>query len=127
MTAALRVEAAPGFTTLQDLGRLAFQHVGVPPSGALDWVSMRLANRLVGNKQETAALEILYQGPTFEVLAESVRVALAGTETPIEILGDRPTRVPSWRSLSLYRGQRFRIGPISDTACCYLAIEGGLR
>jgi len=49
MTAALRVLAPGLMTTLQDLGRPGYQHLGVPVSGALDHVSLRAANLLVGN------------------------------------------------------------------------------
>jgi allophanate hydrolase subunit 2 len=72
---ALRVLEPGLHTTLQDLGRFGLQALGIPVSGALDSVSLRLANTLVGNAQATGALEILHHGPTLEVCAESVRVA----------------------------------------------------
>ena len=78
MTAALRVLAPGLMTTLQDLGRPGFQHLGVPVSGALDHVSLRAANLLVGNAAGVGALEIAYQGPTLRVEADSVRIAVAG-------------------------------------------------
>ena len=75
MTAALRVVAPGLMTTLQDLGRPGYQHLGVPVSGALDPVSLRAANLLVGNAPGMGALEIAYQGPTLAVEADSVRIA----------------------------------------------------
>ena len=74
MTAALKVIAPGLHTSLQDDGRRGFQDVGVPVSGPLDRVALRLANALVGNPQDTAALEILVQGPTLEVMSQSVRL-----------------------------------------------------
>ncbi len=125
MTALLKIQEPGIYSTIQDLGRAGYQHLGVPVSGALDSTSFRLANALTGNDEETAAVEILFQGPTFEVCAETVRIALAGTSTPIEVLGETPRLVPPWQSLRLRRGELFRIGAVRDSAGCYLAIEGG--
>ena len=73
-------------TTLQDLGRPGYQRLGVPVSGALDPVSLRAANLLAGNPPGMGALEIFYQGPTLAVEADSVRIAVAGGQAPIDIL-----------------------------------------
>lgn len=116
---------APGIhTTVQDLGRIGYQALGVPVSGALDPVALRLVNALVGNGPATAALEFLYQGPTLEVTAGSVRVAAAGSD--IEILGEPSRRIPPWQSTRLEQGTRVRLGATRGSACGYLAIEGGL-
>ncbi len=125
MTALLKIQAPGIYSTIQDLGRFGYQHLGVPVSGALDSTSLRLANALAGNDEETAAVEILFQGPTFEVCAKTVRIALAGTSTPIEVLGETPRLVPPWQSLTVRRGELFRIGAVRDSVGCYLAIEGG--
>jgi antagonist of KipI len=50
-------------TTVQDLGRVGCQQYGVPVSGAMDTWALRAANRLVGNEEEAAALEITLAGP----------------------------------------------------------------
>lgn len=121
----LRVLTAGMFTTIQDLGRFGYQDLGIPVAGALDPISLRLANALVGNPPNAGALEIRIIGPAFRVEAESARVALVGTETPIEILGEGTARIASGRSLRLRQGQTFRIGAVPDTSCCYLAVEGG--
>jgi biotin-dependent carboxylase-like uncharacterized protein len=125
----LKVRDAGMHTTLQDLGRLGFQSMGVPVSGALDNVSLIVANRLAGNHDNSAALEILYHGVTLEVCADSARVALGGSNVPLQILGDdqaTPTiEIPSWRSVLVRRGQVFRVGALKDSVCCYLAVEGG--
>jgi len=125
LSGALKVVAAGLHTTIQDLGRYGYQAMGVPVSGALDWMSFRLANRLVGNADNTPALEILYQGPTLEVVAERVHIGLAGGNAAIELIGDGRSTVGGWRSLMLRRGQIFRIGRLSEAACCYLSAEGG--
>jgi allophanate hydrolase len=118
----------PGLhTTVQDLGRIGFQDVGLPASGPLDRVSMRLANALVGNPPNTPALELLVQGPTLKVVADSVRVALVGSNAEIEIRSGTPRRIPAGQSLTLVRDDVFRVGVLSDSVAAYLAIEGGLE
>ncbi len=121
----LRVVSAGFAPTLQDFGRPHVQHIGVPPSGALDPVALRIANALVGNPPETAAIELRVMGPTVEVEAEAVRLALVGTGSPVEILGERRVEAPSHQSIRLTRGRRLRVGGLSDTGVAYLAVEGG--
>lgn len=125
MMAGLKV-VAPGLSpTLQDLGRPWAQHLGAPPSGALDPVTLRIANALVGNAADMAAIEIRLMGPTLEITAESARFALVGTATPIEVLGEKPVQAPAHQSVRLTRGRRLRIGGIGDSGVAYLAVEGG--
>jgi biotin-dependent carboxylase-like uncharacterized protein len=127
MTAALRVVSPGLMTTLQDLGRPGFQRLGIPVSGALDPISLRAANAIVGNAAATAALEIAYQGPVLAVEADSVRVALAGVTAPVDILDESGAaqRVPPLTSVQLRRGERLRVGALSGGAVAYLAVEGG--
>ncbi|HEU0160215.1 MAG TPA: urea amidolyase, partial [Hyphomicrobiaceae bacterium] len=87
MSPALRLLAAGLLTTLQDKGRVGYQQLGIPVSGALDPVSLAAANLLVGNPPDCAALEIAYHGPTLVVEADSVRIACAGAAAPIELSG----------------------------------------
>ncbi len=128
MIAHFRVQDAGMHTTLQDLGRFGFQSMGVPVSGALDSISLVLANRLVGNHDNAAALENLYHGVTLEVCADSVRVALTGSETALQVVnkGKRDViEIPPWRSVLLRRGQVLRVGALRGSVCCYLAVAGG--
>jgi biotin-dependent carboxylase-like uncharacterized protein len=126
MNAALKVLTPGLHTTVQDLGRVGWQALGVPVSGALDDYSLRLGNALVGNPPETAALEIMHSGPSFEVAADTVRVAVAGVGAALAIEGERGRVVAAWHSVSLMRGEVFQIvlGPAS--VCAYLAVEGGV-
>jgi biotin-dependent carboxylase-like uncharacterized protein len=118
---------APGLhTTVQDLGRIGYQHIGVSVSGALDGFDLRLANALVGNPQGTAALEILGSGPTFEIAADAVRVALVGTGARASIRAEKPRVVAAGQSLTLRRGEVLQIALGRQSACCYLAVEGGI-
>ena len=116
----------PGFNvTVQDFGRPKFQHLGVPVSGAISPTLLRLANALVSNAEYEAGLEIRLMGPTFEVLCDSLRIAVVGTSTPIEIIDGDITFQPANQSIKLKKGQIVKIGNVSDTGTTYLAIEGG--
>jgi biotin-dependent carboxylase-like uncharacterized protein len=121
----LKVIASGLSPTLQDFGRPWAQHLGVPPSGALDPSALRIANALVGNPADIAAIEIRLMGPTLEITAESARFALVGTSTPIEVLGEKPVQAPAHQSVRLTNGRRIRIGGIGDSGVAYLAVEGG--
>ena len=126
MTQALEVIAPGLHTSVQDLGRIGYQDVGVPASGPLDRISLRLANALVGNPPGTPALEMLLQGPTMKVLADAARFALVGCNANIEIRSGNARSIPAGRSVTLTRGEVFRIGALGDSVCAYLAVEGGL-
>jgi biotin-dependent carboxylase-like uncharacterized protein len=121
---------APGLaTTLQDLGRRGYQHLGIPVSGALDAVGLAAANALVGNAPGTGALEIAHLGPTLVVEAASVRVAFAGGAAAIDVLSGAEAsegrRLQPLQSVRLTRGEVLRIGALGGSALGYLAVEGG--
>jgi biotin-dependent carboxylase-like uncharacterized protein len=118
---ALRI-LQPGLcTTVQDRGRFGHQRQGVPVCGALDPDALAVANLAVGNPPDEAALELLAVGPTLEAMADSVRVALAGTAA-LKVDG---TQVLAGRSLTLRRGQVLTVGAI-DGFSAVLAVAGGL-
>lgn len=125
MPASLNIISPGVYTTIQDIGRPGYLNIGVPPSGALDPVSLRLANFLVGNDQTSAALEILYQGPEFIVDAESVRLALVGEGCCLEVLEPEAFVVPEGQSVTLQRNSRCRVSTLSGSSSAYLAAAGG--
>ncbi|MGD9956922.1 MAG: biotin-dependent carboxyltransferase family protein [Candidatus Nanopelagicales bacterium] len=114
---------APGPRTLvQDLGRPGWAEYGVGPSGAFDRGALRLANRLVGNLEDAAALEALGGGLVLRALAPVV-VAVAGAEGPVSISGrgaDRRT------PLHLAPGDELRLGHPTAGLRAYVAVRGGL-
>ncbi|RPI49655.1 MAG: hypothetical protein EHM55_23250, partial [Acidobacteria bacterium] len=77
--AALSIVRPGMFTTVQDLGRWGYQSSGVPVSGALDWYSHRLANRLLGNDDGAATLEVTLMGPQVRFEQETA-FAVTGAE-----------------------------------------------
>ena len=116
-------------TTLQDLGRLGYQRLGIPVSGALDPVACAPPTCWSAIRPRPRALEIAYQGPTLAVEADSVRIACAGASAPIDVVaGEEPARVRRLAMLNstrLKRGDQLRIGSLSGGAMLYLAVEGG--
>lgn len=114
----------PGFlTTVQDLGRWGAQHYGVSVSGAMDRVSLRVANRLVGNREGFAGLEVTMSGPTILFNTES-QVAVSGADFVI-YLDDYP--VSSDTLLLVGRGQRLSFKRRLSGARAYIAVAGGLE
>jgi allophanate hydrolase len=126
MTPGLKVVAPGLHTTVQDLGRVGYQNIGVPVSGALDGFGLRLANALVGNPQGTAALEILVSGPTIEIAADTARISLVGTGASLGIRGETTRVVAAGQSVTVQRGDIVQIALGRQSACCYLAVEGGV-
>jgi biotin-dependent carboxylase-like uncharacterized protein len=128
MKPALRIVTPGLLTTVQDLGRYGYQHLGVPVCGALDPVSLQAANILVGNAPNTAALEVAYVGPTLAIEADDARLAVVGASTTIEIvdeMADNARWTDGMRSFRAHRGETVRIGALTGGAVLYLAIEGG--
>jgi urea carboxylase len=115
---------SPGVqTSVQDWpGRLGHWDVGVPPSGPMDALALRLANRLVGNAPGTAALEITVAGPTL-VFRCDAEVAVAGAPVPVHLEGEP---VAMHQALAVRAGQTLRIGRVEAGCRVYLAVNGGL-
>ncbi len=109
-------------TTVQDLGRRGYQRYGIPVCGALDPVSLRIANVLVGNPEGEACLEITALGPTIRFNSDSV-VALVGADFKIDLDG---REVRTWESVEVSAGSVLSIGAASDGLRAYLAIAGGI-
>ncbi len=126
MNAALRI-LEPGLAaTLQDCGRTGHQRFGVPVSGALDAVSLQIANILAGNSPGEAAIEVLGAGLVLQVEADSVTVALAGMAAPFTLeSGNATVRIAPFRSVTALRGDILRLAPPRGGAVSYLAVEGG--
>ena len=120
---ALKVLTSGGYTTVQDAGRFQFQHMGVPVSGALDAFSFSIANLLVGNPENTAALELTVMGVSLEIRKE-MDMALTGAEMGISI---NDTPVPSWQSHRVRPGDRIVMGQVQSGCRAYLAFGGGIH
>ncbi|HEY6268758.1 MAG TPA: biotin-dependent carboxyltransferase family protein [Candidatus Acidoferrum sp.] len=114
----------PGlFTTVQDLGREGFGPLGVSPSGAADRISLRIGNRLVGNVEGAAGLEMTLLGGTF-AFPNGAMLTLAGSDFGAT-LDEKP--VALWERFEARAGQVLRLGPTRSGARCYLCVGGGIE
>lgn len=114
----------PGlFTTVQDLGREGLGHLGVPKAGAADAFSLRVANRLAGNHDAAAALEMTGKGPMLRFESAGF-IALAGAAVEASLDGQP---LPPYQTVSVPAGAELTLGPIHDGWRTYLAIGGGLK
>ena len=114
---------SPGlFTTVQDLGREGFGPMGVSASGTADPIALRIGNRLLGNAEQTAGLEMTLLGGTF-VFPEGAALALTGSDFGATLDG---ASVEMWTSFEAKAGQVLRCGPTRSGARCYLCVQGGI-
>lgn len=113
----------PGLsTTVQDLGRPGYFHLGIPIGGAMDRLAMRAANLLVGNDESAAGLEAVFVGPQLEFTRDAL-IAVTGAEMPIKIDGEEK---PSWTAIRVKAGQVVSFGFLKTGARIYIAIAGGI-
>jgi biotin-dependent carboxylase-like uncharacterized protein len=113
----------PGLaTTVQDLGRPGYYHIGIPLSGGMDRHALAAANLLVGNEEGAAVLEAVFMGPELEFTDDSV-VAVTGAELPPKLDG-----IPheTWTSFKVKRGQRLAFDFLKKGARAYIAVAGGI-
>ena len=110
-------------TTVQDWpGRMGYWDVGVPPSGPMDSLSFRLANQLVGNAPDAAALEFMLIGPTLKFGFDAV-IAFSGADMEARLDGEA---VDLGKAVSVRSGQTLEFSKAKDGCRTYLAIAGGI-
>ena len=110
-------------TTVQDYpGRICYWEIGVPPSGPMDHLALRLANRLVGNPEDASALEFTVSGPKLKFHHRSI-VCVTGADMQPELDG-HPLRM--WEAFEVAPGDTLRLRSINGQGCrTYLAVGGG--
>lgn len=118
----IMVVKAGWLTTVQDMGRYGFQQYGVPVSGAMDRYSHVVANRLTGNRDHDAALEITLKGPELLFEHDSV-IAVTGADLSPTVNG---IGIPLWTSLLVEAGSRLAFRARRSGTRCYLAVAGGI-
>lgn len=119
---AVKVKSPGLATSVQDLGRPGYYHLGIPLSGAMDRFALRAANMLVGNDESAACLEAVFMGPALE-FTEDVTVAVAGAELPPKVDGEpRET----WTSFAVKAGQTLEFDFLKAGARAYIAVSGGI-
>jgi len=113
----------PGLsTTVQDLGRPGYYHLGIPISGAMDRAALRAANLLAGNDEGAAALEAVFLGPELRFTADAL-VAVTGADLPVKLDGQPQ---PGWTALRVRTGQVLGFDFLRRGARAYVAVAGGI-
>lgn len=122
-----RLEVVEGgtMTTVQDFpGRAGFWDVGVPPSGPFDSLAFRLGNRLLGNSEDAAGLEITLRGPTLRFSGEGT-IAITGADIEATLDGES---LKPWVCYRVAPRQTLKLGDIRGPgARSYLCIGGGIQ
>lgn len=114
---------SPGpYTTIQDGGRIGFQQMGIPLSGALDGFAFRIANLLVGNSENSAVFEMTILGPQLAVMEEA-DIAVTGADMEVR-LNFKP--VESWTSIRVQPGDLLSIQALKSGCRGYLSVTGGV-
>jgi biotin-dependent carboxylase-like uncharacterized protein len=113
----------PGLsTTVQDLGRPGYYHIGIPLSGGMDRLALKAANLLVGNKEGAAVLEAVFMGPELE-FTEEATVAVTGADLPPKVNGEPRA---GWTAFKVKKGQTLSFDFLKKGARAYIAISGGI-
>jgi urea carboxylase len=120
----IRVLAGGASTTVQDYpGRLRLWSVGVPPSGPMDPLAFRLGNRLLGNADYAAGLEITAAGPTL-LFNAAARICLTGADFGATLDG-KP--VGCYEIVDIAAGQTLKVGRVTGAGMRgYILVAGGL-
>lgn len=120
-TRAVEIEAPGLLSMVQDLGRRGVARLGVPRAGAADLWALRAANRLVGNPESAAALEVTALGPRLAFRSAAHVAVVGGAEVRVD---GRP--VPADTVVPVAAGQELSVAKTLDDLRCYIAVGGGL-
>ncbi|PUA18129.1 biotin-dependent carboxyltransferase family protein [Glaciimonas sp. PCH181] len=109
-------------TSVQDMGRNGFRHLGICQAGALDRMALAISNKLVGNPIDAAALEITLGPCVFRFTADT-RIALGGADFAA-MLDEK--RIWPWWSIPVRAGQTLTLEAPRHGMRTYVAIAGGI-
>lgn len=121
--ACITVLKAGSLSTVQDLGRAGYAHLGVPRSGALDVPALVRANRLVGNPDAAAGLEMTLMGAQLH-FRRAAMIVFTGAEMPATLDG---SELPRDAAVPIRAGQIVAIGAARRGVRAYLAVAGGIE
>lgn len=117
------IDGGLGLTVQDYPGRIGYWNIGIPPSGPMDPFAFRLANRLVGNDDKDAGLEITGMGPTLRFHDAAV-IVLGGAKFTATM---DQQEIPWWTPVEVPKGARVKIGRVEGGGFrAYLAIRGGI-
>lgn len=107
-------------TTIQDAGRLGYQHLGIPIGGIMDEQAAKMANKLVDNRLDTPVLEITLMGPTIR-FGGACQIALTGAHLSPTLDGNK---IKHYQTINVQANQILSFGKNRKGCRCYLAIRG---
>lgn len=114
----------PGFqSTIQDLGRFGFSHYGVSISGAADPLALRIGNLLVGNNQNTPAIEMTLIGGEFQFDCDTF-ISITGSDFQPKL---NNKSIPLWTTIKVSAGQTLSFSNTLNGARCYLCVYKGIN
>lgn len=119
----LTIERSGPFASVQDLGRTGYRHLGVARAGAADRAALKLGNRLVGNPETAAGIEVLFGGLAFRVQAPTT-IALTGAW--VEAFVDGTRALPMLHATRVAAGCAVMLGVPRGGLRTYVAIAGGV-
>lgn len=117
-----KLESGGIFSSVQDLGRAGWTHLGISPGGAADPLALQIGNRLVGNEDDAAAVELTAQGLVVGFLKDTW-LAITGAECSPHL---DQQKVALWTSIPVSSGQRLVIGNMEKNQRSYLCVYGGI-
>jgi len=107
-------------TTIQDFGRIGFQHFGVPVSGVMDKVSAKIANKLVGNPPQNPVLEMTLIGAKIEFEGDC-QIAITGANISPQI-NQKP--IEMYQTIAVKNADVLSFGKLIEGCRTYLAVGG---
>lgn len=120
----LAIVTEPGMqTTIQDLGRPGYQHLGISGGGAMDRFALKVGNALVGNPLNYPGLEMLMSGLSLQFETDTV-IAITGADMEIRLNGEP---LPLWQSIKVKKGDQLACGFCTSGARTYLCFGGGVQ
>lgn len=119
----IEVVRAGQLDLVMDLGRPGFRAQGVPEGGAADATALALANRLVGNAEGAAGIELLLRGPRLR-FPEGGTIALTGADMRARCNGESVARGHAW---AIPAGGELELGTADKGLRAWLAVAGGIE
>ena len=109
------------YSTIQDLGRFGFENYGVPISGSMDQFSSIISNKLLGNKDQDAVMEITMTGPVLKFL-EKTKISITGADISPSI-NNNPVKLNIVHNIN--KGDLLSFGKLKYGIRSYLSVLGG--
>ncbi|WP_017473042.1 biotin-dependent carboxyltransferase family protein [Amphibacillus jilinensis] len=117
----LQVVRPGAFTTIQDFGRIKYQHSGFSEAGAMDHYALEIANRLVNNPIDEAGIEMMLTGGSY-FFDEPAIIAMTGGDCQPHLNGKK---IPMYQGVMVQAGDQLTTKAIKNGRFSYLALAGG--